>query len=162
MGRKSVRLEVSPTEMLYLREHEGLTNKQIAERLDVSPATVYRFIGKRSNAVANAIAQNKPCPVPEHIASGRYEEPTLEVESTMDEQKKAEVVSEPSFSAFAPTLSLIKRREIIDFKGDYCMFTVDTGEGTIDMKDGVVEGTLDKDALYHFIRELMEIHKLFK
>ena len=42
------------------------------------------------------------------------------------------------------------------------MFTVDTGEGTIDMKDGVIEGTLDKDALYHFIRELMEIHKLFK
>lgn len=160
MGRKSVRLEVSPTEMLYLREHEGLTNKQISERLDVSPATVYRFIGKRSNAVANAMAQNKPCPVPEHIASGRYEEPT-EVESTMDEQKKPEV-SEDSFSAFAPTLSLIKRREIIDFKGDYCMYTVDTGEGTVDMKDGVIEGTLDKDALYHFIRELMEIHKLFK
>lgn len=161
MGRKSVRLEVSPTEMLYLREHEGLTNKQISERLDVSIATVYRFIGKRSNAVANAMAQNKPCPVPEHIASGRYEEPTSEVESTMDEQKKPEV-SEDSFSAFAPTLSLINRREIIDFKGDYCMFTVDTGEGTIDMKDGVIEGTLDKDALYHFIRELMEIHKLFK
>ena len=161
MGRKSVRLEVSPSEMLYLREHEGLTNKQISERLDVSIATVYRFIGKRSNAVANAIAQNKPCPVPEHIASGRYEEPTSEVESTMDEQKKPEV-SEDSFSAFAPTLSLIKRREIIDFKGDYCMFTVDTGEGTIDMKVGVIEGTLDKDALYHFIRELMEIHKLFK
>ena len=160
MGRKSVRLEVSPSEMLYLREHEGLTNKQISERLDVSIATVYRFIGKRSNAVANAMAQNKPCPVPEHIASGRYEEPT-EVESTMDEQKKPEV-SEDSFSAFAPTLSLINRREIIDFKGDYCMFTVDTGEGTIDMKDGVIEGTLDKDALYHFIRELMEIHKLFK
>ena len=88
MGRKSVRLEVSPSEMLYLREHEGLTNKQISERLDVSIATVYRFIGKRSNAVANAIAQNKPCPVPEHIASGRYEEPTSEVESTMEEQKK--------------------------------------------------------------------------
>ena len=161
MGRKSVRLEVSPSEMLYLREHEGLTNKQISERLDVSIATVYRFIGKRSNAVANAMAQNKPCPVPEHIASGRYEEPTSEVESTMDEQKKPEV-SEDSFSAFAPTLSLIKRREIIDFKGNYCMFTVDTGEGTVDMKDGVIEGTLDKDALYHFIRELMEIHKLFK
>ena len=88
MGRKSVRLEVSPSEMLYLREHEGLTNKQISERLDVSIATVYRFIGKRSNAVANAIAQNKPCPVPEHIASGRYEEPTSEVESTMEAQKK--------------------------------------------------------------------------
>ena len=95
MGRKSVRLEVTPSEMLYLREHEGLTNKQISERLDVSPATVYRFIGKRSNAVANAIAQNKPCPVPEHIASGRYEEPT-EVESTMDEQKNPKFRRIPS------------------------------------------------------------------
>ncbi len=42
------------------------------------------------------------------------------------------------------------------------MFTVDTGEGTVDMKGGVMEGTLDKEALFHFIRELMEIHKLFK
>lgn len=57
---------------------------------------------------------------------------------------------------------MIKRREIIDFKGDYCMYTVDTGEGTVDMKGGVIEGTLDKDSLYHFIRELMEIHKLVK
>ena len=96
MGRKSVRLEVSPSEMLYLREHEGLTNKQISERLDVSIATVYRFIGKRSNAVANAMAQNKPCPVPEHIASGRYEETTSEVESTMVEQKNPKFRRIPS------------------------------------------------------------------
>ena len=162
MNRKSVRLEVTPAEMRYLRETEGLTNKQIAERLDCAPATVYRYIGKRSNAVANAQAQNKPCPVPERIATGRYdEEPVVEVESTMETEKKP-AVSEPSFSSFAPSLTVVKRREIIDFKGDYCLFTVDTGEGTVDMKGGVMEGTLDKEALFHFIRELMEIHKLFK
>lgn len=161
MNKKSVRLEVTPAEMRYLRETEGLTNKQIAERLDCAPATVYRYIGKRSNAVANAQAQNKPCPVPAHIATGRYEEEPVEVESTMETEKKP-VVSEPSFSSFAPSLTVVKRREIIDFKGDYCLFTVDTGEGTVDMKGGVMEGTLDKEALFHFIRELMEIHKLFK
>ncbi len=89
MNKKSVRLEVTPAEMRYLRETEGLTNKQIAERLDCAPATVYRYIGKRSNAVVNAQAQNKPCPVPERIATGRYdEEPVVEVESTMEAEKK--------------------------------------------------------------------------
>lgn len=87
MNRKAVRLEVTPAEMRYLRETEGLTNKQIAERLDCAPATVYRYIGKRSNAVANAQAQNKPCPVPAHIATGRYEEEPVEVESTMEQKK---------------------------------------------------------------------------
>ena len=87
MNRKAIRLEVTPAEMRYLRESEGLTNKQIAERLNISVNTVYRYIGKRSYAIANAQAQNKPCPVPDHIATGLYEDESVEVENTMEQKK---------------------------------------------------------------------------
>lgn len=91
--RKSLKLEISVSEMLHYREQEGLTNKQIAERLGCSVATVYRFIGKRSYSVANAQAQNKPRPVPEAVATGRVEAPIEEdepivEEPTMEVQKK--------------------------------------------------------------------------
>lgn len=91
--RKSLKLEISVSEMLHYREQEGLTNKQIAERLGCSVATVYRFIGKRSYSVANAQAQNKPLPVPEAVATGRVEAPIEEdepivEEPTMEVQKK--------------------------------------------------------------------------
>lgn len=61
--RKKLYKDVTVSEMLTLRQ-EGLSNHQIAKRLDVSEATVYRYIGKKSFAVANAEAQNKPCPIP--------------------------------------------------------------------------------------------------
>lgn len=42
------------------------------------------------------------------------------------------------------------------------MFEVDTGEETVSMKDGLVNGLLDKNSLFVFVRELMEIYKLFE
>lgn len=86
--RKPLKQEVSPSEMLYLRESEGLSNKQIAQRIGCSVSSVYAFIGKRSRSVANALAQNKPLPVPESVVTGRYEEPVRKEENLMMEQKK--------------------------------------------------------------------------
>lgn len=162
--KKSLKLEISVSEMLYYRVNEGLTNKQIAERLGCSVATVYRFIGKRSYSVANAQAQNKPLPVPESVATGRIEAPIGEDEPMVEVQKKPVVsdIPEAPFSSFAPSLTVLKRREIIDFKGDYCTFEVDTGTESVNMKDGVIEGVMDKNGLFCFIRELMEIYKMFK
>lgn len=42
------------------------------------------------------------------------------------------------------------------------MFEVDTGEEIVTMKDGLVNGLLDKNTLFVFVRELMEIYKLFE
>ena len=100
---RTLKQEVSLSEMLYLRETEGLSNKQIAERIGCSVASVYRFIGKRSRSVANALAQNKPLPVPESVVTGRYEEPVRKEENPMMEQKKAANVepSDSTFSSFA-------------------------------------------------------------
>lgn len=47
-------------EIMYELRRQGMTNKQIAENLDCCIATVYNTIGKKSYAVANAEAQNKP------------------------------------------------------------------------------------------------------
>lgn len=162
--RKPLKQEVSPSEMLYLREKEGLSNKQIAQRIGCSVSSVYAFIGKRSRSVANALAQNKPLPVPEVIVTGRYEEPVRKDENQMMEQKKAanEEPSDSTFSSLAPTLTVLKERRIIEFKGDGCVFEVDTGEETVSMKDGLVNGLLDKNSLFVFVRELMEIYKLFE
>lgn len=162
--RKPLKQEVSPSEMLYLRESEGLSNKQIAQRIGCSVSSVYAFIGKRSRSVANALAQNKPLPVPESVVTGRYEESVRKEENPMMEQKKAANVepSDSTFSSFAPTLTVLKERRIIEFKGDGCVFEVDTGEETVSMKDGLVNGLLDKNSLFVFVRELMEIYKLFE
>lgn len=39
--------DVSMAELLRLREEEGMTNREIAEHLDVSVATIYRYLGKQ-------------------------------------------------------------------------------------------------------------------
>ena len=43
--RRSITHEVSVSEMRRMREEEGLTNIEIAERLDCSSQTVWRYIG---------------------------------------------------------------------------------------------------------------------
>lgn len=45
MRRKS--FEVSYGELLYMREVEGLSNKEIAARCGCSVATVYKYLGAR-------------------------------------------------------------------------------------------------------------------
>lgn len=162
MNRKAIRLEVTPAEMRYLRESEGLTNKQIAERLNISVNTVYRYIGKRSYAIANAQAQNKPCPVPDHVATGLYEE-SVEVESTM-EQKKPGVSAGSGSLPEAPvsTLSLLNEVKIIQLQGSECQYEVNTGEKTVTVKNGAVEVIMfDLEALTRFMAELTEIAHVY-
>lgn len=113
---RTLKQEVSLSEMLYLREAEGLSNKQIAERIGCSVASVYRFIGKRSRSVANALAQNKPLPVPESLVTGRYETIGKDEHKMMEFPKNVDVEAKDSRS-FAPTLTVVKERRIIEFKG---------------------------------------------
>ena len=47
MGRRTLSKEITPQEMLRLREEPYcLSNREIAERLDISYQTVWRYIGK--------------------------------------------------------------------------------------------------------------------
>lgn len=45
MGRRVLAKEITPQEMLRLREEELLTNHEIAAKLDISYQTVLRYIG---------------------------------------------------------------------------------------------------------------------
>lgn len=52
MYRTALKHEVSASEMQYLRD-QGLTNKQIAERLDISQATVCRYLPPKTTRLTN-------------------------------------------------------------------------------------------------------------
>lgn len=56
MYRTALKHEVSASEMQYLRD-QGLTNKAIAERLEISPATVCRYLQPKSTRLTNADKQ---------------------------------------------------------------------------------------------------------
>ena len=43
---RPVGAEISIESMRYMREEEGMTNKEIAERLGLSVATIYHYLGK--------------------------------------------------------------------------------------------------------------------
>ena len=47
-------------ESMYEMRRQGMTNKQIADQLEVHVSTVYANIGRKSEAVKHAEVQNKP------------------------------------------------------------------------------------------------------
>ena len=53
------KIEVSRSEMLHMRE-QGLSNKDIANLLEIGPATVYRYIGAQRGRMENLAAFNEP------------------------------------------------------------------------------------------------------
>ncbi len=68
------KIEVSRSEMLHMRE-QGLSNKDIANVLEISVATVFRYIGPQGGRMENLAAFNEPKPE--------------KVETPMEEQKPA-------------------------------------------------------------------------
>lgn len=52
--RRSITHEVGVSEMRRMREEEGLTNNEIAERLDCSSQTVWRYIGPMPPEIVRA------------------------------------------------------------------------------------------------------------
>lgn len=173
-SRRPVYKDVSPAEMLTLRE-QGMTNKQIAQQCGCHVNTVYRYIGKKSHAVANAAAQNKPMPVPMSAATGfvgntpvRIKEEARVQETSFIENDMTNIVAaEPELrpqSEYVGDMLVLKERKIMELKGEFCVFEVDTGDGTVVMKSGdesaMVTGMLDADGVFQFCRELMKIHGL--
>lgn len=53
------KIEVSRSEMLQMRE-QGLSNKDIANVLEISVATVFRYIGAQGGRMENLAAFNEP------------------------------------------------------------------------------------------------------
>ena len=166
-----------------------MPNKKIAESLDISVSTVYQWIGRRSEAVKHAEVQRKNCPIPnpmnfeeepteaaepkkaiesempvEPVTPGEAEKENdpveVEEETPMIDKQQLPETREETYNT---SMTVLKRREIIDLKGSSCCFRVDTGDNTVEMLDdssSLVKGLLDKESLGVFIRELMQVYKM--
>lgn len=181
MRRKALKEEVSISELLYMRE-QGMTNKAIAESLGVHVNTIYRYIGRRSQAVKYAEVQGKACPIPNPtnvIAEEKEKEPVsqaqevkkvyMNVKPVKEENQVPAVVHAPAASAdsYQPPLPILKERRIVEMQGEFCVFEVDTGDKTIVMKDrdgdtALVTGLLDMESAGKFIRELMKLYSMLQ
>ena len=53
------RVDISAEEMLRLREEEGLSNAEIAQRLDLHYATVHKYIGKQPEGIRAPMGSRK-------------------------------------------------------------------------------------------------------
>lgn len=51
--------EVTATEMMRMREEEGLSNAEIAQRLDLHYATVHKYIGKQPEGIRAPMGSRK-------------------------------------------------------------------------------------------------------
>lgn len=141
----------------------GLTNKQIAERLEVSVSTVYQYIGRRSEAAKHAAVQGKPCPI--------FDTPHETVLESLPEPDKVTEENEPMKeeapkTVHLPTsMSVLKENHTYDLQGLACVFHVDVGGRTVEMRDensSTMTGMLDLCDLPAFIRELQEILAIFQ
>lgn len=116
--------EVSVSELLEMRK--TMSVKEIAHCLDVSVATVYKYIGKKSVLASQAVQQNKPSPIrdkPEMLEHHQKEEADLPVSV---EKKALEV---------RPVMKVLREHVIRDLQGSVCVFHIDTGTNTIELKD---------------------------
>lgn len=151
------------SELLHLRE-SGMTNHQIAQAVGCAESTVYRYIGRRSQAVKYAAIQNKPCPVPEKIAVS-VESVELDTPDQIQEGDTTMLDSCPVTTPVAtPVLSaplpVIKQICVYEMQGASCVFRVDTTSTVIEMLDkggSVISGMIDIADVDAFVSELRKI-----
>ena len=55
MAKEALSNSVSISELRHMREVEGLTNKEIAKRLDVAPSTISRYLGPQDPEILKRI-----------------------------------------------------------------------------------------------------------
>ena len=137
MTRKKLSDEVSISELLQMRK-EGLSNLQIAERLDVSPVTIYRYIGKGGRRA-------KPAPCSEERKDKRM--------------LTASIVPEPRNQA----LKMIRESHTIDLQGALCAYHIDTCSDVIELKDedgAMIVGFIKTTDIPALVSELLEIYDM--
>ena len=152
---------------MYNMRADGMTNKQIANALGVCPATVYRYIGKKSQAVKRAEVQKKPPVIKPKLTQGedgikRDENGLTMVEAAKlynEERKKKEAEKEKK--AIAPELKGTSSLRIVSTRiklaGNLCEYVVDKESDSIEISGTVLNGMLDRASLEALIAELQDI-----
>lgn len=144
-------------EIMYEMRRQNMTNKQIADSLGVCVSTVYKTIGRKSEAVKHAEVQNKP-PVVEKILEEMY---VIDAEAGFKPfvPKPKEVEAPP---VKKPLLAILSAKYTM--QGELCQYVIDTNAGTVEMVEGasMVTGILDKQTIRRFIEELEQVDGMLK
>lgn len=146
--------EVSVSELLEMRKTMSVA--EIASSLDVSIGTVYRYIGKKSVLIAQAAQQNKPSPIPVEIDP---------IEEHPKEEAKVFKAPEKKEPEVRPIMKVLREHVVRDLQGSVCVFHIDTGSNTIELKDeggSTVTGILALDDIPLFMAELDHVYKTVK
>lgn len=173
--RRKLSHDIDISTLLSMRQ-DGMTNKQIADSLGVSPTTIYNYIGKKSVAAKVAQMQNRT--VSSAISSQTLESKAEKLETVpMNKSKAEETVSleqfecqqtaeiaasepEEKWKEMGTALRVISSR--LALQGNLCKYIVETENDSIEIDGGdILKGLLDSTALSLLIDELMEIRKMF-
>lgn len=169
MYRTALKHEVSASEMQYLRD-QGLTNKALAERLEISPATVCRYLQPKAARLTNAdkqaiIEMYKNGKSVKEIAES-YEKSTATIyhilnDAEIKREKKLKLKKEKRHDEMGliPEEVKPKGRLIFDRVG---VFSGRIGEYYVDKEKSAVmlppmSYQLSKDEVGYLIRDLMTI-----
>lgn len=145
------------TNVMRELRRQGMSNKQIAEKMKVSISTVYRCIGRKSQAQKYAEVQRKADVVPLAAlrpSMGALAEPegVIEVVPVTEWPAPEAVVSLP------PSLKVVSARYRL--QGAFCTYGIDTAAGDIEVAGDILNGMLDRDTLDDLISELMEVRDM--
>ena len=157
-GRRPLTYDID-IHTLYSMRNEGMTNRQIAEKLNCSYQTVLNHIGpmpKKLQEKALEVKQKK------HRAPKMEKEETQQPELQMVESlEQIEAVAEPNNSLIERLTahdSFVLQFECtkVTAKGKLCQYTIDTKAKTVTAHDGILAGTMTREELATVIFELKE------
>lgn len=167
---------VSVEELLTMREC-GLGNAEIAKRLDTSPATIYKYIGKQPKALnkpcgkaAASYKQSKladPTPVSQAMSVTLDEPENLDIFGVDDlpEKKACPMVFTCDADKVQPWeggLKVISR--ITHAESERARYTIDTQNGTVKVGHKQLSSNeiYDEASLQKYIAELTEVLTMLK
>lgn len=142
--RRGLLKEMDISALMEMRAR-GMTNKQIAERLDVSVSTVYHYIGKMPKDVLSIAHQNR----------ARTDDSAVKVDIPYKPHEQPYEIPEAK-----PVLRLSE--EIREYQGKTSFYKVNLTKQEVELFGGLVTGELRKENIYELIDELREVAMAMK
>lgn len=143
MGKRNLIDEVSINEMREMRELQGMSNQEIADALDVSYITVYKYIGKQPKEISARVRSEMNAP-------GVVIERRRTKDNTTFDSPAAPIEEE------APAACLFVQNSIVELVSAERTYFVDMKAATVEMDGGF---KIDYDDLGAIIAELSAIHR---
>ena len=160
----SLASQVSVSELMHMREVDGLSNKQIALRLGCSSQTVYNYIGGKTSRKARTedsktarkrLVMDEPPTIRDDETEGDVPDVKPDYMGGMIRKSKEEYKPQEPKRGITVTAD----RRVIDVQGQFHAYTIDTGNSTVTING---RDSFTQEDFGWFIRELMQIDGLLK